>query len=66
MAISQRYRVLPSEIIGISGCYEAFCFNEACLYIINELSTGKEILMDRQGEDLVTFLQKWEGGNKWL
>ena len=59
-AISRQFGTLPSEIMGISDCYEAFCFNEACLYIISELSQGKEIFADRQEEGLVGFLKEWK------
>lgn len=38
LAMVKEYRQKPSEIIGLSDSYEAFCFDEACLYIIQELS----------------------------
>ena len=28
----------PSQIINLNSEYEAFCFDEACSYILNELS----------------------------
>ena len=46
--------------MGISDCYEAFCFNEACMYIISELSQGKEIFTGEQEEELVGFLKGWK------
>lgn len=45
LAISQQFKEKPSKIIGLeNGTYEAFCFDEACIYIINELSkeNGRE------------------------
>lgn len=36
--------MLPSQIIGIEDNYTAFCFNEACAYILSELQDGKEII----------------------
>lgn len=38
LAISKQYKQRPSEIIGINNDYEAFCFDECCTYILNELS----------------------------
>ena len=38
IAISKQYKQRPSEIIGLTNNYEAFCFDEACVYIINEIS----------------------------
>lgn len=32
----------PSELLGIEDTYTAFCFDEACSYIIKELKDGKE------------------------
>lgn len=30
---AKNYNKLPSEILGITNTYTAFCFNEACLHI---------------------------------
>ncbi|WP_170063719.1 hypothetical protein [Clostridium liquoris] len=35
--MSQQYRVRPSEIIGLVNDYEAFCFDEACAYIMSKM-----------------------------
>lgn len=32
----------PSELMGIEDAYTAFCFDEACAYIISELQDEKE------------------------
>ena len=32
----------PSEILGIEDSYSAFCFDEACAYIIKQIEDGKE------------------------
>lgn len=32
----------PSDLIGIEDTYSAFCFDEACAYILKELKDGKE------------------------
>lgn len=33
---------MPSEIARIADEYEAFCFDEACLYIIEQIEDKKE------------------------
>lgn len=45
--ISQKYNKRPSEILGISDCYTAFCFDEAVEHILsywkyNEASKKEE------------------------
>ncbi|RXI52677.1 hypothetical protein [Clostridium tetani] len=37
LTISKQYKQRPSEIIGLTNDYEAFCFDEACIYIISKL-----------------------------
>lgn len=34
----KHYQMRPSQIINLNSEYEAFCFDEACSYILNELS----------------------------
>lgn len=35
--MSNRMKERPSKIISINNDYEAFCFDEACIYILNKL-----------------------------
>lgn len=45
----------PSDIMGINDEYLAFCFDEACAYIIKELKDGnKPILKVDNGEKKYT------------
>ncbi|WP_111921125.1 hypothetical protein [Clostridium cochlearium] len=37
LTISKQYKQRPSEIIGLTNDYEAFCFDEACIYIMNKM-----------------------------
>lgn len=39
------YPCRPSEFIGIEDNYTAFCFDEACAFIIKQLKDGKEPIM---------------------
>ena len=34
--------IRPSELMGIDDAYTAFCFDEACAFIISQLKEGKE------------------------
>ena len=40
----------PSELIGIEDAYTAFCFDEACAFIISELQDKKEPII-QTGKD---------------
>lgn len=39
---ANRFKKLPSEIAFITDEYVAFCFNEACDYIISQLEQEKK------------------------
>lgn len=32
----------PGEVMGIDDPYTAFCFNEACAYILSRIRAGEE------------------------
>lgn len=36
------YRKMPSEILGLEDIYTAYCLNEACAYIMQQLNQKKE------------------------
>jgi hypothetical protein len=36
--MAKHYKLRPSQIINLNNDYEAFCFDEACSYILNELN----------------------------
>lgn len=38
LTIASQYKQRPSEVIGLTNDYEAFCFDEACVYIFSELN----------------------------
>lgn len=38
----------PSEILEIYDPYTAFCFDEACAYIVRQLEDGKEPILKRE------------------
>ncbi|KAA8676204.1 hypothetical protein F3O63_03785 [Clostridium sp. HV4-5-A1G] len=39
--MSRIYKIRPSQILNIENSYDAFCFDEACDYILSELSKEK-------------------------
>lgn len=49
---SKKYNKLPSEILRIQDEYTAFCFDEACMYILNEIESGNKPKWDE--EELTT------------
>jgi len=38
----------PSEILEIYDPYTAFCFDEACAYIVRQLEDGQEPILKRE------------------
>lgn len=40
--MTNTYKCLPSTFLGIYDPYTAFCFNEACAYIIQQMEKGEE------------------------
>lgn len=41
----------PSEIMGIEDLYSAFCFDEACAYIVKQIEDGKEPIFKEKKKD---------------
>lgn len=39
--MSRLYKVRPSSLLGIKEDYDAYCFDEACSYIINQIENDK-------------------------
>lgn len=42
LTLSNVWKQRPSVILGISDAYTAFCFDEACTYIIKMIESGEE------------------------
>ena len=45
---AKNYNKLPSEILGITNTYTAFCFNEACLHIQLALEDKDTVIFDEK------------------
>ena len=41
--------VRPSDLMGIEDAYTAFCFDEACAYIISKMHDGEEPVVKHDG-----------------
>lgn len=54
--LSNLYKQRPSELIGLDDPYTAFCFDEACLLIVNRKENGEEPIFD---EDRPTIKTKY-------
>lgn len=39
--MSQTYKIRPSNVLDIQDNYLAFCFDEACGYIVNQIKEDK-------------------------
>ena len=37
-----RWQTRPSILVEIDDCYTAYCFDEACAYIVRQLENEKE------------------------
>lgn len=51
IALSKRYNCPPSQILRIEDAYTAFCFDEACLYIMIQLENGLTAKYKEFGEE---------------
>lgn len=44
LALVQRYKRLPSELMHLSDPYTSYCFDEACAFIMSKLDAGEEMV----------------------
>ena len=40
--MSKRFKIRPSQVLNLTNDYEAFCFDEACSFIMDQLEEKKE------------------------
>lgn len=48
----------PSDLLGIEDSYTAFCFDEACAFIINQIKEGKEPIIKRTKNEMDMHVNK--------
>ena len=63
--MSKRYRKTPSELLSISDEYTAYCFDEACAYIMGKLDAGGEIIFRRKYTSFHDIYSQYEGGENY-
>lgn len=51
LIMAKRYRQRPSDILGVTDDYAAYCFDEACIFLYNALEEGKELHFKGDGID---------------
>ncbi len=61
--MAKTYKQRPSQLLNIQSEYDAFCFDEACSYIISELSQEKPKTPKWADEDIT---EKNEDTLKWI
>lgn len=42
LGLANTYKCRPSTLIDVYDPYTAFCFDEACAYIVQQMEDGKE------------------------
>ncbi|NFR85399.1 hypothetical protein FDE85_01080 [Clostridium botulinum] len=62
LAMAKQFNQKPSQIINLTNDYEAFCFDEACVYIMSEMN--KEDAQEprfenvnRNNDDLIEYFK---------
>lgn len=64
LALVQRYKKLPSEILHIEESYDAYCLDEACAYIMSELDAGKTFYVEKRFRTASDLYKSIMGGGK--
>lgn len=60
--MSRAYKVRPSSLLGLEeDPYTAYCFDEACLYVINQIDNKKTPRFEGE-EKTNPLLRKMEAG----
>lgn len=65
LAMSKKYKQRPSDILNIRKEYAAYCFDEACIFLLDALEDGKELKFDNGDKPKNTinqcpiFMQVW-------
>ena len=48
LSLANTYRCRPSTLLDIDDPYTAYCFDEACAYIVNKIEKGQEPTFERK------------------
>ena len=55
LAVAKKFSVLPSTVLNIDGEYPAYCFNEACMFLLQALEDGKTLKFEGNKEQKKHF-----------
>lgn len=58
--IARLYKCRPSELVGLEDAYEAFCLDEACAYIIQQIEDGNEPLFKKKYNSFKEMYEKYK------
>ena len=47
LTAAQRFHIRPSEMLRLQDSYDAYCFDEACCWMIGQLEEGKHPFFQR-------------------
>jgi len=51
LAMSKKFGCLPSEVLYIEGEYPSYCFNEACMFLLQALEDKKTLRFPKKETD---------------
>ena len=57
--MSKRFKVRPSEILDIEDAYTAYCFDEACVYILSKIENGEKPNFKKFDKTILLFNNKY-------
>lgn len=60
LAMSQRYRRPPSELLHIDDEYTAYCLDEACAYIMTKMDNGEEPVFKQKYSSFSELYKNYE------
>ena len=58
--IARLYGIRPSNLVGVEDAYEAFCFDEACTYILARLEKGENPLFKKKYKSFSDIYKKYD------
>ena len=64
LGMSKQWNIRPSSILEIDDCYTAYCFDEACHYILCQLENKKEPQFRAKHKSFAELYSGYENGVK--
>lgn len=53
--MADTYHCRPSNLIDVTDPYEAYCFDEACVFILSKLRSGEEPMFETEQKHYTSF-----------